>query len=183
MNEIRILQSISHPNIVRMEGYFEDSRNIHLILELSTDGSLYTRIKAGGIDNSAVVVPKILWDVCQAVNYLHTLNPPIVHRDIKPENLLFFGEKIKLADFGSCNFVTDIIKDTVCGTPEYLAPEMILRKGHNEKLDIWCIGILAYELYFGYTPFSDCLPANPLPATKASLFSTLTAHILVIDGR
>ena len=76
-----------------------------------------------------------------------------MHRDIKPENILCFGDTLKLADFGSSNIIDKIMKETVCGTPEYLSPEMILKQGHNEKVDVWSIGVLLYELVFGYTPF------------------------------
>jgi protein kinase A len=94
-----------------------------------------------------------MFDVFKAVNYLHELDPPIIHRDIKAENVLFYGSTLKLADFGWSN-MKDRVRTTFCGTPDYLAPEMILERGHNEKLDVWTLGVLTYELIVGYAPFS-----------------------------
>ena len=87
-------------------------------------------------------------DIIQALIYLHSKNPPILHRDIKPENILICNDKLKIADFGWSNFKTDI-RNTYCGTPDYLSPEMILGTNHNEKTDIWSLGVLLYELLHG----------------------------------
>lgn len=95
-----------------------------------------------------------MYDATNAVAYLHSRSPPIIHRDIKPENFLLFEDgTLKMADFGWSNFKNSI-RSTYCGTPDYLAPEMILGQGHNEKLDIWSLGILAYELLSGDAPFT-----------------------------
>lgn len=75
-----------------------------------------------------------------------------MHRDIKPENILIAGDMYKIADFGWSN-LNDDLRNTFCGTPEYLSPEMIMGKGHNEKNDIWTLGILWYELMVGESPF------------------------------
>jgi serine/threonine protein kinase len=84
---------------------------------------------------------------------LHSRNPCIIHRDIKPENLLIVGDTLKVADFGWSN-IKDTKRVTYCGTPDYLAPEMIQELGHTEKLDIWTLGILMYELLAGKAPFT-----------------------------
>lgn len=94
-----------------------------------------------------------MYDIFKAVNYLHNQNPPIIHRDIKPENILFLNESLKVADFGWSN-MKDRVRTTFCGTPDYLAPEMVKESGHNEKLDVWTLGVLMYELVIGYAPFS-----------------------------
>ena len=94
-------------------------------------------------------------DVISAVYYLHHMKPIIIHRDIKPENVLL-GEGLvaKLTDFGWSNYMQeDEKRKTVCGTPIYLAPEIIKEEGHDEKVDIWCIGVLLFELTTGNVPF------------------------------
>ena len=87
------------------------------------------------------------------MEYLHQRNPPILHRDLKPENIVFHNNNLKLADFGWSNHKDDF-RNTFCGTPDYLSPEMIMGTGHDSKLDIWTVGILIYELLHGKPPFS-----------------------------
>ena len=94
-----------------------------------------------------------MYDTFKAVNYLHNQEPPIIHRDIKPENILFLNGTVKVADFGWSN-MKDRVRTTFCGTPDYLAPEMVKESGHNEKLDVWTLGVLMYELVIGQAPFS-----------------------------
>lgn len=98
----------------------------------------------------------MVYDTASAIEYLHSRSPPIIHRDIKPENLLLFGDTLKLADFGWSN-LNENMRNTYCGTPDYLAPEMILRSTHNEKLDVWSLGVLTFELLTGVAPFT---PSN-----------------------
>lgn len=116
-------------------------------------------------------------DLFKAVSYLHSREPAIVHRDIKPENILVFPEGVKVADFGTANYVDRIHKDTVCGTPEYLCPEMITKQGHNQKVDVWCLGVLMYEMLSGKTPFMVENTAKSM--TVEERFKALTINILV----
>ena len=94
-------------------------------------------------------------DVISAAYFLHNMDPPIIHRDIKPENVLLNeGIVAKLTDFGWSNYIQeDKERKTVCGTPIYLAPEIIKEQGHDERVDIWCIGVLLFELITGNVPF------------------------------
>lgn len=108
---------------------------------------------------------RYVYQVTKALNYLHHLNPPIIHRDLKPENLLVFNGPdgkidIKLADFGWSN-MKDKSRETYCGTPDYLSPEMIKGVSHDEGIDIWAIGVLMFELLVGSAPFTPGVGGNP----------------------
>lgn len=154
--EIEIMYKVKHPNIVRLYGHFEDDQNIYFVLEYIPKGNLYTilsRQKTKCFD--ACTVANLIKDLICSIYYLHQMDPPIIHRDIKPENVLLNeSNKIKLTDFGWSNYVEDTtIRSTYCGTPVYLAPEMIKEIGHDESLDIWCVGVLMFELLTGGIPF------------------------------
>jgi serine/threonine protein kinase len=151
-NEISILARCNHENIISLYGAFEDKSYIYLIMEYANDATLFSKLKK--IKRfSEPIAAEYLRDIINAVVYLHSQNPVILHRDLKPENILIAGGKCKIADFGWSN-VDDEFRNTFCGTPDYLAPEMIIGTGHNEKLDVWTIGILMYELLHGHPPFS-----------------------------
>jgi serine/threonine protein kinase len=121
-------------------------------------------------------ITQIAHQLLSALAHLHDCS--IVHRDIKPENVLFVGETVKLADFGSANFVDKVKRETVCGTPEYLAPEMVLKKGHDQKADIWGFGVLFFELLEGKTPFS--VSGRTDLKTQDAMFHQLMQNILVL---
>lgn len=106
---------------------------------------------------------------------MHKQNPPIIHRDIKPENILFSQGHLKIADFGWSN-LKDKVRTTFCGTPEYLAPEMLMEKGHNEKLDVWTLGVLLYEILVGEPPFT---PKGIEGMSKGDLYEKLKSNIVV----
>jgi len=105
----------------------------------------------------AQLAARYMYETCDALHYLHTLPEKVIHRDIKPENILFDGDNhIKLADFGWSNVMENaVFRATFCGTPDYLAPEMIRGEGHNESLDMWEMGVLLYEMTVGKSPFGD----------------------------
>ena len=154
--EIEIMYRIYHPNIVKLYGHFEDNNYCYFIMEYIPKGNVYSLIpKYGRKKQTHQVIASIIKDVLNAVYYLHNMNPPIIHRDIKPENILMNDNgKAILTDFGWSNYLCDTDKRrTVCGTPIYLAPEMINQKGHDGRVDIWCIGVLLFELVTGRVPF------------------------------
>lgn len=153
-NEVSILSKLSHPRIIQLYTIFEDHKNIYFLMELAEGGQLYIRMQQSKGKFEEKLAAKYAFDVFKAVDYLHKQNPPIIHRDIKPENILFCeNDVLKLADFGWSN-LKDQVRHTFCGTPEYLAPEMLMEKGHNEKLDVWCLGVLLYEIMAGKAPFT-----------------------------
>lgn len=154
--EIEIMYKLSHPNIVKLYGHFEDDLNIYFIMEYIPKGNLFTLLskqKSKCFDSAKVA--NFMKDLISAIYYIHHLTPPIIHRDIKPENLLI-GEdgSLKLTDFGWSNYMDYFqTRSTFCGTPLYLAPEIIKQTGHDESVDIWCIGALIFELLTGKCPF------------------------------
>ena len=161
--EIEIMYKIEHPNVVKLYGHFEDNNFCYFIMEYIPNGNIYKLIPKHGrkrLENKKIA--SILKDVICAVYYLHNMNPPIIHRDIKPENILLDeNNQAKLTDFGWSNYLNSNHKrNTLCGTPIYLSPEVINQKGHDEKVDIWCIGVLIFELTTGKSPFQGENIAN-----------------------
>ena len=156
--EIEIMYKIHHPNVVRLFSHFEDNQNCYFIMEFISQGNFYNLLlKQKNKCLEPQMVAKLMKDIINAVYFLHQMNPPIIHRDIKPENALLSENSVsKLTDFGWSNYINDENeqRNTFCGTPIYLAPEMIQGTGHDERVDIWCIGCLMFELLVGRPPFS-----------------------------
>jgi len=152
VSEKSILQSLKHPFIVNMYGSFHDNRYIYMVLEYIIGGEFFTHLrKAGRFDNDA----SCFFGACVAAifEYCHSKN--IVYRDLKPENILINADGyVKLTDFGFAK-VIEHRTYTLCGTPEYIAPEVLLNKGHGKPVDWWTLGILIYEMIVGYPPFVD----------------------------
>ena len=154
--EVEIMYKVNHPNIVKLYGHFEDNNYCYFLMEYISKGNLYGLIPKDSKKRiNTRVVASIMKDLISAIYYLHNMNPPIIHRDIKPENILLNdGLVAKIADFGWSNYIIGGIKrTTMCGTPVYLPPEIIKEKGHDERVDIWCIGVLLFELTTGSLPF------------------------------
>ena len=152
LREVEIMYKIHHPNIVKLFGHFEDNENCYLLMEYVDKGELFSYIPENGKSKITTrEVASIIRDVISAVYYIHHMNPPIMHRDIKPENILITSNmKAKLSDFGYSAYINPgDIRNSICGTPVYLAPEMIKMTGHDEKVDIWSIGVLLFELLTG----------------------------------
>ena len=154
--EIEIMYRVHHPNVVKLFGHFEDNKYCYFIMEYIPGGNVYNLVPKSGIKTvSTKTIVSIMKDVISAVYFLHHMSPPIIHRDIKPENVVLDQNmRAKLTDFGWSNYMQgDMKRTTVCGTPVYLAPEIINNRGHDEKVDIWCIGVLLFELLTGISPF------------------------------
>ena len=153
--EIEIIYKLDHPNIIKLYSHFEDEVDFCLIMEYASKGNLFSALKKHKKFNQ-ITAKQYMQEIISAVKYLHTNNPPIIHRDIKPENILIdHNGNCKLADFGwACFDDESDNREICCGTPEYLAPEIINRTGHGKSVDIWALGILLFEMLSGRTPFN-----------------------------
>lgn len=157
-NEIDILTHVDHPNIVKLYEVYEDSDSYSLVMELMTGGELFDTIleKEQLTEREAA---EIVRPIIDAIHYCHSLN--IIHRDIKPENLLFSTKVpstriIKVSDFGLARFISlDTLATTTCGTPGYVAPEILEQRPYGKECDYWSIGVVLYILLCGFPPFYD----------------------------
>lgn len=151
MNEKKILAMCDHPFLLVLAGAYQDSEELYMLLELALGGELFTILREK-IKFDEPISRFYSGTVQSAFEYLH--DRKIVYRDLKPENLLLdsFGY-LKVVDFGFAKIISDRTW-TLCGTPEYLAPEIISNKGHNLAVDWWALGILIFELLNGVPPFA-----------------------------
>ncbi|OBZ81504.1 cAMP-dependent protein kinase catalytic subunit beta, partial [Choanephora cucurbitarum] len=152
MSEKQILSSVRFPFIVDLFCTFQDETNLYMLLEYVVGGELFTHLRrAGRFTND--MTRFYASEIVLAIEYLHSKD--IIYRDLKPENLLIDHQgHIKITDFGFAKKVVDRTW-TLCGTPEYLAPEIIQSKGHGKAVDWWALGILIFEMLAGYPPFFD----------------------------
>jgi len=152
VSEKNILTQMNHPFIVNMYGSFHDPRLIFMVLEYIVGGEFFTHLrKAQRFDDgqSCFYAAQI---TC-IFEYCHSKD--VVYRDLKPENILLASDGyLKLTDFGFAKKIEHRTY-TLCGTPEYIAPEVLLNKGHGKPVDWWTLGILVYEMIVGYPPFVD----------------------------
>ncbi|KAE8300319.1 Serine/threonine-protein kinase DCLK2 [Larimichthys crocea] len=153
-NEVAVLRKVKHPNIIMLIEEVDTSSELYLVMELVKGGDLFDAITSSAkyTERDATIM---VYNLAGALKYLHSIN--IVHRDIKPENLLVFeypdGTKsLKLGDFGLATVVEGPLY-TVCGTPTYVAPEIISESGYGLKVDIWAAGVITYILLCGFPPF------------------------------
>lgn len=152
IREKQIMASLEHPFILGLVGSFQDDDFLYLLLPLIQGGELFNVIhtdKRDGISNEA----SIFYGACilEALGHLHARS--IVYRDMKPENALIDNKGYCImVDLGFAKIVVDKTY-TLCGTPEYLAPEIIMSKGHDKAVDYWSFGVLIYEMLVGRSPF------------------------------
>ncbi|KAI7884702.1 Pkinase-domain-containing protein [Lichtheimia hyalospora FSU 10163] len=156
-NELDVLKQVRHPHIITMQGMYEDNEAVYIVTDHAKGGEFFDRLLRKG-SYTEKDASNLLRQVLEALAYLHEHD--IVHRDIKPENLLFqtsqdTEEKLMIADFGLSRILKEdhAILMTACGTPGYVAPEILLRAGHGTAVDLWSVGVIMYTMLSGYTPF------------------------------
>nr|XP_009931912.1 PREDICTED: serine/threonine-protein kinase H1 [Opisthocomus hoazin] len=158
-SELSVLRRVRHTNIIQLIEVFETQDRVYMVMELATGGELFDRIIAKGSFTERDAT-RVLQMVLDGVKYLHTLG--ITHRDLKPENLLYYhpgtDSKIMITDFGLASARKkgdDCLMKTTCGTPEYIAPEVLVRKPYTNSVDMWALGVISYILLSGTMPFED----------------------------
>ncbi|KAK1172101.1 serine/threonine-protein kinase H1-like [Acipenser oxyrinchus oxyrinchus] len=157
-SELRVLRRVSHCNIIQLIEVLESQERVYMVMELATEGAFDRIIAKGSFTERDAT--QVLQMVLDGVKYLHSLG--ISHRDLKPENLLYYhpgtDSKILVTDFGLANSGNkggDWSMRTTCGTPEYIAPEILLRKPYTSAVDMWALGVITYILLSGSMPFED----------------------------
>nr|XP_057939850.1 caM kinase-like vesicle-associated protein isoform X1 [Doryrhamphus excisus] len=154
-NEIMILKLVNHPNILQLIDTFETRKEYFIIQELATGGDVFDWIQDQG-NYTEKDASSVIRQVLEAVAYLHSLN--IVHRNLKLENLMYYTEnnhnKVVLRDFYLSRFENGPITEP-CGTPEYLAPEVVARHRYGRPVDCWAVGVIMFILLSGNPPFYD----------------------------
>lgn len=158
-NEVAILRRVNHPNIILLVEEFDTKDSLYLVMEYVKGGDLFDDI-ALSTKYTERDASSMINNLVQALKYLHNLR--IVHRDVKPENLLVIdhsdgSKSLKLGDFGLATYCEDQLF-TVCGTPTYVAPEILSEVGYDFKVDVWAAGVILYILLCGFPPFAS--PSN-----------------------
>ena len=155
-DEIDILSTLEHENIIALDSVYEDKTTLFIVMEECKGGELFQRIVDKGMyteHDAAKVVKQLL----SALDYMHTENA-IVHCDLIPDNILFLDKSdeslVKIIDFGMSKVLPRLQYLThLCGTPYYTAPEVIKEKKYNHACDMWSVGVILYVMIFGYPPF------------------------------
>jgi serine/threonine protein kinase len=155
--EIQIIKLISHPHIVQMKETYETEKNMYIIMEQVSGGELFDHIKTYELEEKEVAI--CMYQIISAISYLNKCG--VVHRDLKPENILIEKDpeteevcNIKLTDFGLSKIaVPNEIMHESCGTPAYVAPEVLHKKGYKKEVDMWSAGVIFYTLICRQLPF------------------------------
>lgn len=150
----------NHNNIIKCYDVFEMENKVYIIMEYCDNNDLSTLIHAS---MSEFQIKQYFKQLVDAIKFLNNHN--IIHRDIKPKNILLSGSTIKLCDFGFANKKEKIEKTPICGSPLYMAPEIMLKKLYTEAVDVWALGLILFEMIFGFHPFNKCKDMRELKET------------------
>lgn len=156
-SEVNIMKILEHDNIVKLHELYDTPNHLHMIIDLLTGGELFDRIVDDGCFTEKKAA-EIILQITDALDYLHQQR--IVHRDLKPENLIYTDKgpnsTIKLVDFGLAKISRPSAPlKTPCGSPAYVAPEVLERKPYGPPVDWWSLGVILYILLCAFPPFSD----------------------------
>merc|ERR1711920_730115 len=153
-NEKRLMAQIDYPFVVNMVGYAKDDRFVYIVMECIGGGELFVHLRRARKFSDE---QSKFYAALTAAGFAHIHSKNIIHRDLKPENILMCQNGYsKLTDFGFAKIIEPGTRTyTLCGTPEYIAPEVLLNKGHGKPVDWWTLGILTYEMIAGIDPFND----------------------------
>eukprot|EP01080_Neovahlkampfia_damariscottae_P005535 gene5535-9357_t len=157
-SEILTLKTVKHPNILHLMDVYRNKNNTFLVTELCQGGDLSTYLD----DNFTLdiidekLLKRFIFEIASGLKVLHAYN--FIHRDLKPQNILLTSSEIdatiKIADFGFARFLNNNqLAQTLCGSPLYMAPESVGQKGHDSKVDLWSLGVIWYEIIYGFPPF------------------------------
>lgn len=146
--EIFLQSRLDHPGIVHLYAWSSDAKCVYLLMEPCMGGNLFTKLRSGPLQEKEV--RRYVKELCVAMDYLHSND--IIHRDIKPENILLHDNSVKICDFGWA-VCSPLLRTTQCGTPLYTPPEIVKNESYDSKIDVWCIGVLTYELLYAKIPF------------------------------
>ncbi|CAG9765068.1 unnamed protein product [Ceutorhynchus assimilis] len=149
--EIKLMKNINFPFIVDMHGFFMDNVYVGIVMSFANAGDMFTHLRE--LKKFEEGLAKFYAaQVILAFEYIHHLG--VIYRDLKPENILVdLQGYLRITDLGFCKKIDNTRTYTLCGTPEYLAPEIILSQGYNKSVDYWSYGVLVYEMNAGYAPF------------------------------
>ncbi|KNC53649.1 CAMK/CAMK1 protein kinase [Thecamonas trahens ATCC 50062] len=176
--EIKVLMKVNHPNIIKLYEVFESEDHFYMVLEKVDGGELFDHIIERGHYSEATAAT-IMKQLLSALSHMHSLN--LVHRDLKPENLLYHEDAngditIKIADFGLSAVIDhDKLLTVACGSPGYVAPEILLQRRYNEAVDTWSAGVIMFILLSGLTPFGG--------NTDRELYRAIVSADYSFDGR
>ena len=150
--EIEIMKSLSHPNIIRLYDVIRDRNTIYIVMEMCENGDFSKFLNNRPLREKHA--HRFLYQITSGLKYLH--ENKIIHRDLKPHNILLTKNFVlKISDFGLAKIFDDTMSETICGSPLYMAPEILTYQGNNSKADLWSVGIIFFEMLAGTTPYTS----------------------------